>query len=67
LRKFTNGWAGVLHPSNKQNLCLGKKSYSTLPAGDPQGEVSAEKVYKNADIDKSRILLENKGKAGVYR
>jgi hypothetical protein len=25
------------------------------------------KIYKNADIDKVRILLENKGKCGIYR
>lgn len=66
MRKFTNGCsrAGVLHPSNKQNLCLGKKSYSTQAGGmSPR----PAKIYKNADIDKLCIVSENKGKAGVYR
>ena len=59
--KTTKGTAGNL-TLIKTNLCLGKKSYSTLA-----GEISPVKVYKNAEIDKLRIITENKGKAGVYR
>jgi group I intron endonuclease len=29
--------------------------------------VSPEKIYKNADTDKAKILIENKYKAGIYR
>lgn len=60
--KSTNG--GLHHPT-KQNLYLGKKSYSTRAVG--MSPRHALKIYKNADLDKLRIVSENKGKAGVYR
>ncbi len=55
------GWGPL-----KTNLCLGKKSYSTL-RGVGISPPQARKIYKNADIDKLHIITENKGKAGVYR
>lgn len=60
---------GLNDPSTKQKFLLGKRSYSTdssvvATSGLPSGPV---KSYKNADIDKLRIISENKGKAGVYR
>lgn len=30
-------------------------------------EIVAEVVYLNADLDKDRIILENRGKPGIYR
>jgi hypothetical protein len=60
---------------------LGKRSYSTKSfecdsKATRQGfkfktcgarEILPVKVYPNTDLDKLRIISENKGKAGVYR
>jgi group I intron endonuclease len=44
-------------------IILKGRSYSTL---SPSGVVPV-KIYSNADLYKSQILKENKGKSGVYR
>jgi group I intron endonuclease len=52
--KSTNGFGS-------EKSLSGKRSYSTVV------NISPVKVYKNADLDKLRIITDNKGKAGVYR
>lgn len=49
-------------PLSKSFKDLGKRSFSTKTT-----QVVPIKVYKNADLDKLRIITENKGKAGLYR
>lgn len=40
-----------------------ERSYSTLSSS----VVVPVKIYSNADLDKSQMLKDNKGKSGVYR
>lgn len=52
--------------SNSLNLYSKRRFYSTqsTPANDP---VIPVRVYSNFDTDKVNILLDNRGKSGVYR
>jgi NADH-ubiquinone oxidoreductase chain 3 len=47
-----------------------QRSYTTAALRgftSPIANVSPERIYRNADTDKVKILIENKHKAGVYR
>ena len=42
-------------------------SYSTNSSVGDVPQPQPVKIYKNTDLDKLRILQENKGKSGIYR
>jgi hypothetical protein len=54
---------GIMNHSAVNNL--GKQYFSTSSSpNDPQ--IVPEKFYENADSQKLDILVENKGKSGIY-
>ena len=63
LWKFKEYYTGLNKtPPLKSFKDLGKRSFSTKAT-----QVVPIKIYKNADLDKLRIISENKGKSGIYR
>ena len=56
---------------NRRNFSSTNSSAVAVPDPTPFGGqgpgAQPVKIYKNADLDKVRILQENRGKCGVYR
>jgi hypothetical protein len=62
----TKRFYGRSKPKNLYTRSLRRRSYSTqnTTANDP---TVPARIYPNLDLDKVKILLDNKGKSGVYR
>lgn len=55
-------YLSILFKSKIKHCLLQQKRFHTLPAPLPV----PVKTYSNGDVDKERIIKENKGKSGAY-
>jgi hypothetical protein len=68
----TGHLSGIKVKGRKNSLNLynhQQRSYSTVASRRPLtpiAKVFPKKIYKNADTDKAKILIDNKNKAGIY-